>query len=126
MRHLNTEAAKAMKYGGLNETEALSLVTINPARQLGVEKRVGSIEPGKDADLTIYDKHPLSNYAKVEKVFIDGELYFDREKDLEERPGKDARKKALIDKEKAQEKKERKRPEPADSKKEEQPGGAHL
>jgi imidazolonepropionase-like amidohydrolase len=124
MRHLNTEAAKAMKYGGLSETEALSLVTINPAKQLGVENRVGSIEPGKDADLTIYDKHPLSNYAKVEKVFIDGELYFDREKDLEERPGKDARKKALIDKEKAQEKKERKRPEPADSKKGEQPGGA--
>jgi adenine deaminase len=84
---------------------------------------VGSIEPGKDADLAIFDKHPLSNYAKVEKVFIDGELYFDREKDLEERPGKEARKKALIDKEKAQEKKERKKPEPAEDKKSEEPGG---
>lgn len=124
MRHLNTEAAKAMKYGGLNETEALSLVTINPAKQLGIEKRVGSIEPGKDADLTIFDKHPLSNYAKVEKVFIDGNLYFDRQKDLEERPGRDARKKALVDKLKQQEKKERKRPEPADEKKGDQPGGA--
>ncbi|HTQ55479.1 MAG TPA: amidohydrolase [Bryobacteraceae bacterium] len=124
MRHLNTEAAKAMKYGGLNETEALSLITINPAKQLGIEQRVGSIEPGKDADLTIYDKHPLSNYAKVDKVFIDGQLYFDRAKDLEERAGKEARKKALIDKLKAEEKKERKRPEAADTKKGEEPGGA--
>jgi imidazolonepropionase-like amidohydrolase len=78
MRHLNTEAAKAMKYGGLSETEALALVTLNPAKQLGIDDRVGSIEPGKDADLAAYDKHPLSNYAKVQKVFIDGQLYFDR------------------------------------------------
>jgi imidazolonepropionase-like amidohydrolase len=124
MRHLNTEAAKAMKYGGVDETEALSMITINPAKQLGIEKRVGSIEPGKDADLTVFDKHPLSNYAKVDKVFIDGQLYFDRAKDLEERTGKEARKKALLDKFKAQEKKERKRPEPADTKKSEEPGGA--
>ncbi|HVN03430.1 MAG TPA: amidohydrolase [Bryobacteraceae bacterium] len=122
MRHLNTEAAKTMKYGGLSETEALSLITINPAKQLGIDKRVGSIEPGKDADLTIYDKHPLSNYAKVEKVFIDGDLYFDRQKDIEERPAREARKKALIEKEKAQERKDRKKPETADGKKGE-PGG---
>jgi imidazolonepropionase-like amidohydrolase len=124
MRHLNTEAAKAMKYGGLNETEALSLVTINPAKQLSIDQRVGSIEPGKDADLTIFDQHPLSNYAKVQKVFIDGELYFDRAKDLEERSAQEARKKALIDKEKAQERKERKRPEASGEKKGEEPGGA--
>ena len=105
MRRLNTEAAKTIKYGGLSETEALSLITINPAKQLGIDRRVGSIEPGKDADLAIFDKHPLSNYAKVEKVFIDGELYFDREKDLEERPGKEIRKKALIEKLKPPEKK---------------------
>jgi imidazolonepropionase-like amidohydrolase len=123
MRHLNTEAAKAMKYGGLDETEALSLVTINPAKQLSIEGRVGSIEPGKDADLAIFDKHPLSNYAKVTKVLIDGEVYFDREKDLEERPGKEVRKKALVDKLKAQEKKERKKPEPTEDKKTEEPGG---
>ena len=98
MRHLNTEAAKTMKYGGLNESEALSLVTINPARQLAIDSRVGSIETGKDADLVIYDKHPLSNYAKVEKVLIDGELYFDRENDIEQRPTKEARRKALLDK----------------------------
>jgi imidazolonepropionase-like amidohydrolase len=110
MRHLNTEAAKAIKYGGLSETEALSLITINPAKQLGVDQRVGSIEPGKDADLALFDKHPLSTYAKVEKVFIDGQLYFDREKDMEERPGKEVRKKALTDQEKDREKQERKKP----------------
>jgi imidazolonepropionase-like amidohydrolase len=125
MRHLNTEAAKSIKYGGLSETEALSLITINPAKQLGVDQRVGSIEPGKDADLTLFDKHPLLTYAKVEKVFIDGELYFDRDKDLEERPGKEARKKALIDKMKAREKEEKKKPEPSEKgaeKKGDQPG----
>ncbi|HYK63385.1 MAG TPA: amidohydrolase family protein, partial [Patescibacteria group bacterium] len=67
MRHLNDEAAKTMKYGGLNETEALSLITINPAKQLAIDNRVGSIEVGKDADLAIFDKHPLSNFAKVEQ-----------------------------------------------------------
>ena len=105
MRHLNTEAAKTMRYGGLTETEALSLVTINPAKQLDLDNRVGSIEPGKDADLVIYDKHPLSNFAKVQKVFIDGELYFDRDKDVSERAEKDVRKKALLDKQREQQKK---------------------
>ena len=102
MRHLNDEAAKTMKYGGLSETEALSLITINPAKQLEIDNRVGSIESGKDADLVIYDKHPLSNYAKVQKVFIDGELYFDRDKDLAARPEHDAEKKKLLEKEKEQ------------------------
>jgi adenine deaminase len=88
---------------------------------LGVDQRVGSIEPGKDADLALFDKHPLSTYAKVEKVFIDGQLYFDREKDMEERPGKEIRKKALIDKLKTQDKQERKKPE-APEKKGDQPG----
>ncbi len=91
MRHLNTEAAKTMKYGGLSETEALSLVTINPAKQLAVDSRVGSIEVGKDADLAIYDKHPLSNYAKVQKVLIDGSVYFDRDKEQSEQGKKDVR-----------------------------------
>lgn len=100
MRHLNDEAAKTMKYGGLTETEALSTITINPAKQLAIDNRVGSIEVGKDADLAIFDKHPLSNYAKVEKVFIDGELYFDRKKDLAERAAQEAQKKKLLDKEK--------------------------
>jgi len=106
MRHLNDEAAKTMKYGGLNETEALSLITINPAKQLMIDNRVGSIEAGKDADITIFDKHPLSNFAKVEKVFIDGQLYFDRDSDLAERPTRDIEKKKLVDKEKEQQRRQ--------------------
>jgi len=102
IRHLNDEAAKTMKYGELSETEALSLITINPAKQLAIDNRVGSIEVGKDADLAIFDRHPLSNFAKVEKVYIDGELYFDRANDLAERPGHENEKKKLLDKEKEQ------------------------
>ncbi len=105
MRHLNDEAAKTLKYGGLTETEALSLITINPAKQLMIDNHVGSIEVGKDADLAIFDKHPLSNYAKVEKVFIDGQLYFDRASDLAERPTRETEKKKLMDKEKEEQKK---------------------
>ena len=100
MRHLNDEAAKTMKYGGLTETEALSTITINPAKQLMIDNKVGSIEAGKDADLVIFDKHPLSNFAKVEKVFIDGQLYFDRDKDIGDRPAQAKEKKQLIEKEK--------------------------
>ncbi|HEY7336865.1 MAG TPA: amidohydrolase [Bryobacteraceae bacterium] len=101
MRRLNTEAAKAMKYGGLSETEALALVTLNPAKQLGIEDRVGSIERGKDADLVIYDKHPLSNYAKVQKVFIDGQIYFDRNEESKNWNAKQAQKQNLLQKERA-------------------------
>jgi imidazolonepropionase-like amidohydrolase len=101
MRHLNTEAAKAMKYGGLSETEALALVTLNPARQLGIDNRVGSIDVGKDADLVIYDKYPLSDMAKVEKVLIDGTVYFDRDKEISGRAAKEAEKQRLSEKERA-------------------------
>ena len=101
MRHLNQEAAKTIRYGGLTDDEALALITINPAKQLAIDNRVGSIEAGKDADLVIYDKHPLSMYAKVQKVFIDGQLYFDRDKDLSDRAVKEARKKQLAEKQKA-------------------------
>lgn len=100
MRHLNTEAGKAMKYGGVSETEALAMVTLNPARQLGIDKRVGSIEVGKDADLVIYDKYPLSDFAKVQKVLIDGTVYFDRDKDVSGRAARQAEKQKLIEKEK--------------------------
>ncbi len=100
MRHLNDEAAKTMKYGGMTETEALSMITINPAKQLMIDNKTGSIEVGKDADLAIFDAHPLSNYAKVTKTIIDGEVYFDREKDLAARPGLEKEKEALIAKEK--------------------------
>jgi imidazolonepropionase-like amidohydrolase len=98
IRHLNTEAAKTMKYGGLSEDEALALVTINPAKQLGIDGRVGSIETGKDADLVLYDKHPLSNFAKVQKVWIDGEMYFDREKDNHTRNERAVKRQALLEK----------------------------
>ncbi|MDX2181280.1 MAG: amidohydrolase [Bryobacteraceae bacterium] len=104
-RRLNTEAAKTVKYGGLTETEALSLITINPAKQLEVEARVGSIEPGKDADLVLYNQHPLSSYAVAQKVWVDGDLYFDRQKDIEERSRKEAAKKVMLDRQREQQKK---------------------
>jgi imidazolonepropionase-like amidohydrolase len=84
-RRLNIEAAKAMRYGDLTEEEALKLVTINPAIQLGIQDRVGSIEVGKDADLAIWNAHPLSVYARVDMTLIDGEVFFDRQQDLERR-----------------------------------------
>ena len=96
--HLNQEAAKSMRYGGLTHDEALKLVTLNPAIQLGIEKRVGSIEVGKDADLTIYDRDPLSAYAVVQKTLIDGHVYFDREKDLAGRAALEQEKKELLEK----------------------------
>jgi len=129
-RHLNLEAAKTMKWGGMTETQALSMVTINPAIQLGIEKRVGSIEAGKDADLVIYNHHPLSVYAVPQKVLIDGQIYFDREKDIAARAEREKERKALMEKEKAAEKKpEEKKPEekkPAEAKKpgEAKPDGA--
>lgn len=92
-RHLNQEAAKTIKYGGLTEDQALALITINPARQLQIDARVGSIEVGKDADLVVYDAHPLSVYAVPQLTIIDGIVYFDRQKDLEHR---DARSKAKL------------------------------
>ncbi|HEV3470985.1 MAG TPA: amidohydrolase [Pyrinomonadaceae bacterium] len=85
-RRLNVEAAKMMRYGGLSEEEALKLITWNPAWQLGVESRVGSIEVGKDADFAVWSAHPLSVYARVEQTYVDGELVFDRQADLARRP----------------------------------------
>ena len=100
IRHLNQEAAKAMKWGGLSEDEALKLVTLNPAIQLRIDDRVGSIEVGKDADLAIFSAHPLSNYAVVEQTFIDGQLYFDRQHDLDLRDALRQEKEALLEKQK--------------------------
>ena len=77
-RRLNTEAAKSMKWGGLTEDEALALVTINPAKQLRIDNRVGSLEVGKDADIVVWNHHPLSSYAIADRVYIDGTLYYDR------------------------------------------------
>jgi imidazolonepropionase-like amidohydrolase len=97
-RHLNLEAAKVMRYGGLSETEALAMVTINPAKQLGIDNQVGSIEVGKSADMVLLNRDPLDNFSQVEKVWIDGHQYFDREADLERRPKLEQQKKALEDK----------------------------
>ena len=77
-RQFNQEAAKSMKYGGMSANDALKMITINPAIQLGIDKRVGSIEVGKDADLVIYNHDPLSVYAVAQKTLIDGQVYFDR------------------------------------------------
>ena len=80
-RRLNTEAAKAVKYGGVSEEEALKFVTINPAKQLRIDNRVGSIEVGKDADFVIWSGSPLSPYSVCEQTWIDGRRYFDRDED---------------------------------------------
>jgi len=85
-RRLNVDAAKMMRYGGLTEEEALKLITWNPAWQLGIQERVGSIEVGKDADFAIWNGHPLSVYARVEQTYVDGEPLFDRAADLARRP----------------------------------------
>jgi imidazolonepropionase-like amidohydrolase len=100
-RHLNWDAGKVVRYGGLTPDEALAMVTINPAKQLGIDDTVGSIEVGKSADLVLYDHDPLSNYSKVLKVWIDGHQYFDRDQDLKDRDTLADRKKQLIAKEKA-------------------------
>ncbi len=80
-RRLNQEAAKSVMYGGMSEEDALKMVTLNPAKALHIDQYVGSIEPGKDADLVLWSDHPLSVYAMAQKTFIDGRLYFDRETD---------------------------------------------
>ena len=80
-RHLFHEAAKTQRYGDLTDDEALALITINPATQLGIDKRTGSIEVGKDADLVIFSGHPLSIYAIPEVTIVDGVVRFNRETD---------------------------------------------
>ena len=81
IRHLYHEAAKTQRYGGLTDEEALAMITINPAKQLGIEDKVGSIEIGKQADLVIFEGHPLSSYAVPQMTFVDGVKYFDIKKD---------------------------------------------
>lgn len=97
-RRLNTEAAKAVKYGGLPPAEALKFVTINPARQLRIDARVGSLEAGKDADFVIWNRSPLSNYARVEQTWIDGRRYFDLAGDAAARLAAERERAALIQK----------------------------
>lgn len=84
-RRLNIDAAKAMHFGDLTEEQALKLITLNPAIQLGIQDRVGSIEVGKDADVAIWNGHPLSVYSRVDTTFVDGDIFFDRQQDISHR-----------------------------------------
>jgi adenine deaminase len=85
MRRLNLDAAKVMKYGGVPEQDALRMITLNPAKQLGIDKRTGSVEQGKDADLVIWNAHPFSPYSRPEVTMIEGEIFFDRAADIARR-----------------------------------------
>lgn len=82
-RRLNQEAAKSVKYGAMTEEEALKMVTLNPAKMLHLDDKIGSIKSGKDADLVIWSGHPLSVYSKALFTFVDGVCYYDHEKDAE-------------------------------------------
>ena len=81
-RRLNQEAGKSIKYGGMDEIEALKLVTLNPAKLLHLDERIGSIKVGKDADLVLWTDHPLSIYSKPSKTIVDGKVYFDINQDI--------------------------------------------
>ena len=95
-RRLNQEAAKTVKYGGLTKEQAWNLVTINPARMLHIDDRVGSLKVGKDADVVVWNDEPLSIYAKPEQTFVDGVLYFDIQRDAELRKAADAERARII------------------------------
>ena len=97
-RHLNTEAAKAVKYGGVPPEEALKFVTLNPAKQLRIDSRVGSLEPGKDADFVLWSAPPLSGYARPLQTWIDGRRYFDVTEDASMRVAAATARAALIQK----------------------------
>ncbi|WP_238397630.1 amidohydrolase family protein [Anatilimnocola aggregata] len=97
-RHLNHEAAKAVKYGGIPETEALKFVTLNPAKQLRIDKQVGSLEVGKDADFVVWNGPPLSTLARCEETWIDGRKYFDRAQDAAQRKTDEQLRAAIIGK----------------------------
>ena len=97
-RRLNQEAAKAVKYGGVSEVEAWKFVTLNPAKMLHLDDRIGSIREGKDADLVLWTDNPLSIYAKVVTTYIDGIPYYDAERDAELRKKVQAERERLISK----------------------------
>lgn len=84
-RRLNQEAAKTIKYGGVSELEAWKFVTLNPAKLLHIDHRVGSIKVGKDADVVLWTGHPMSIYSKAQTTIIDGTIYFDLQQDLAKR-----------------------------------------
>jgi imidazolonepropionase-like amidohydrolase len=95
-RHLNLDAAKAVRYGGLSEPDALAFVTSNPARQLMLFDRMGSLTAGKDADVVLWNGHPLSVYSRVDTTWVDGRVVFDRGMDLAMRETRAAEKARLV------------------------------
>lgn len=95
-RRLNQEAAKTVKYGGMSEEEALKMVTLNPAKMLHIDKQVGSIKTGKDADVVLWSDHPLSIYAKSLYTIVDGTVFFDRAKDEQMRKALAAERQRLV------------------------------
>jgi N-acetylglucosamine-6-phosphate deacetylase len=97
-RRMNTEAAKAVRYGGLDPHAALMLVTANPAKQLRIDGRTGSLQPGKDADFVIWSAEPLSTYARCEQTWIEGARYFDRQTDADLRANAASERQRLIQK----------------------------
>ncbi|MGI9518643.1 MAG: amidohydrolase, partial [Pirellulaceae bacterium] len=96
--HLNQEAAKAVRYGGVEPEEALKFVTLNPAKQLRIDQYVGSIAPGKHADVVLWSGPPLSAYTRCEQTWIDGRKFFDVEEDAERRYQVDRMRQTLIQK----------------------------
>lgn len=95
-RRLNQEAAKAVKYGNVPEEEALKFVTLNPAKLLHLDHRMGSLKVGKDADIVIWSDHPLSIYARAEKTYVDGVCYYDAEREAETLSAQEAERSRLI------------------------------
>jgi imidazolonepropionase-like amidohydrolase len=95
-RRLNQEAAKSVKYGGVSEEDAWKFVTLNPAKLLHIDDRVGSLKAGKDADVVLWSGHPLSVYSKAEKTLIEGIVYFDLERDKQLREAVKREKSELI------------------------------
>jgi imidazolonepropionase-like amidohydrolase len=95
-RRLNTEAAKAVKYGGVPPVEALAFVTSNPAKQLGIFDRTGSLEAGKDADFVVWSEDPLSSTTVALETWIEGKKYFDRAADLARRPALESERADLV------------------------------
>src|SRR5687767_4262180 len=81
-RRLNTEAAKSVRWGDVSDDQAMAMVTLNPAKQLRIDNRVGTLDVGKDADVVIWNNHPLSTFATVDQTYIDGKVYYDRAADL--------------------------------------------
>ena len=97
-RRLNQEAAKAVLFGGVSEEEAWKFVTLNPAKMLHLDDRVGSLKAGKDADVVVWNDHPMSIYARAERTFVDGVELFNRERDAEMQEAMREERNALIQK----------------------------